>query len=273
MQRLVAVLVLCLLASAFSPTSAPAGAGQWTSFEGGRARLLASGGSGDDYARAWVEIELQEGWKTYWLQPGDSGVAPSVTLRMAGHEIRPTLVMPAPQRFREPHNVWAGYKDRTYIAMDVPTPDAAGSLRLEASVFLGICQQICIPLTLQLAAPLEAEDNKFREAETLEAMSPLPETLEAAGLTPEIETADDRLIITFQSESLEDARDAELFIAEGPSGLRLAAPDPASDNGDGTLRFEMPILKEKDDMSGKELCLLLVIGKRGYVGSVDLPSM
>jgi DsbC/DsbD-like thiol-disulfide interchange protein len=51
------------------------------------------------YLRAGVEIRLDPGWKTYWRDPGDSGVPP--TLDFAGSEnVKAVIVLwPAPERF------------------------------------------------------------------------------------------------------------------------------------------------------------------------------
>ena len=55
-------------------------ASAWDADVHAAARLIAGSmikTAGAAYLRAGVEIRLDRGWKTYWRDPGDSGVPPS----------------------------------------------------------------------------------------------------------------------------------------------------------------------------------------------------
>lgn len=253
--------------------SAMNGVGQWAEFEGGRARLLADGGASGPTGRAWLEIELQAGWKTYWLEPGDGGVPPSITLEAGGKTIEPDLSMPAPLRFREPNTVWAGYTERTYIAMSYPAVGQPSSTPLRASAFLGICREICIPVTLDLIADGGDGANVSAVAEELRQSASLPEAFSNEGLMPSIARDGDNLTVTFESPSLKGVENAELFVAAAPRGLRLATPEAVSDSGAGRLQFELPILKRKGEIEGNDLDLLLSLGETSYHGKAALPAL
>ncbi|WP_421861936.1 protein-disulfide reductase DsbD domain-containing protein [Parvibaculum sp.] len=59
---------------------------------------------------AGIDLELADGWKTYWEKPGDSGIPPvfdwSASENVAGVELR----WPAPERFDAPGDITFGYK-------------------------------------------------------------------------------------------------------------------------------------------------------------------
>ena len=51
------------------------------------------------YLRAGVEIRLDAGWKTYWRDPGDSGVPPTFDFSGSDNVKSVTVQWPAPERF------------------------------------------------------------------------------------------------------------------------------------------------------------------------------
>ncbi|MCP1198215.1 protein-disulfide reductase DsbD domain-containing protein [Notoacmeibacter sp. MSK16QG-6] len=265
-------LILTPILTLLMTAATMAGVGSWTEFEGGRARLLAGGDPSARTGQAWLEIELEAGWKTYWLEPGDGGVPPSVTLRKGGETIKPELAMPAPSRFREPNTIWAGYKDRTYISMTYPQAETLLSTPLHASAFLGICREICIPVEIDLTAPLEDGEKLSAATDELYRSAKLPEPFASEGLLPLIEKQDETFTVTFEGTALRGAKDAELFVASAPKGLRLATPLAVSDNGDGVLQFEIPILREKAAIESGEVSLLLSLGGDSYHGTALLPQ-
>ncbi len=265
--------LLCGLMTALAETGgALAAAGPWSAFEGGRARLIADDAAQGEAGRAFLQIELEPGWKTYWLEPGDGGVPPSVKLRIGGAPIEPFMTMPAPQRFREPNTIWAGYRDGTYIAMTFQMPDMTMSAPLEASAFLGICREICIPVSIDLAAPFDGAGETPPELLELETEDGLPLPFAEAGIAPALSLSDDTLTLSFQAPSLKGASGAELFVREAPSGLRLGAPAPASAEEEGRLTFELPIRKQKTSVAGQPIELLLALGDRSYSGTMTLPE-
>ena len=134
----------------------PTGAGEWTTFEGGQARLFAVRGAND--ASAVLEVELKPGWKTYWLAPGPSGIPPqfdaggseNVALRGVGY--------PAPNTFNDVYGTSVGYQNDVAfpIALELPEPGAEAVLALDATI--GVCAELCVPVSLRFSAPLVGSD-------------------------------------------------------------------------------------------------------------------
>ncbi|WP_114390176.1 protein-disulfide reductase DsbD domain-containing protein [Notoacmeibacter marinus] len=262
-----------LVASVVFVTGAMAGVGPWAEFDGGRARLLSDTNVNEATGQAWLEIELQAGWKTYWLEPGDGGVPPSITLQTGGQTIEPDLTMPAPTRFRDPNTVWAGYTDRTYISMTYPVSALSSPARLQASAFLGVCREICIPVKLDLTAPPTDQPTVATATERMREVGELPAAFSPGGVAPTIEQHGDTLTVTFEGNELKGAEGAELFVASTPRGLRLATPSSASDYGEGKLQFQVPILKQKSAIEDGNLGLLLSLATGSYQGEAPLPHL
>lgn len=245
-------------------TAAEAGIGPWQDFDGGRARLIAGETGTHEQTRAWIEIELEEGWKTYWIEPGDGGVPPSVSLTLANRTIEPEITMPAPRRFREPNTVWAGYTGKTYMALDFSAPSPSVSTALKADVFLGVCETICIPVKLALDAPLTPGDSTaFEPADS--GQDPLPMPFREAGFNPTARISGKTLQITFEQPSASDSGGAELFVHDIPAALRLGTPSRNDADG-GMLSFEVPILSDKSVTAIGDLGLLLSVDGKSHMG-------
>lgn len=104
---------------------------------------------------AAIRFALAPGWKTYWRAPGDAGIPPhfdwtgSDNLRGVG------ITWPAPQVFREGGVLTIGYKDELVLPVTLAPGDAGQPMRLEGTLDIGVCSDICVPQRLQVAALLD----------------------------------------------------------------------------------------------------------------------
>lgn len=108
----------------------------------------------DGVRHAAIDIRLAPGWKTYWRHPGAGGIAPafdwSGSDNLAGIEIR----WPHPDVFDDYGLRTVGYADRVVLPLAV-TPDRPGApVRLQARAEIGVCRDVCLPVTLSIAATL-----------------------------------------------------------------------------------------------------------------------
>ena len=101
-------------------------ASPWAKQQFAQARLIAGGRVADappGTIAAGVEIELADGWKTYWRNPGSSGVPPlfdwSAASNLASAEVR----YPAPTRYGDRGGDTIGYKHRLIFPIVVRPAD------------------------------------------------------------------------------------------------------------------------------------------------------
>lgn len=149
-RSLPAFLTLVTLSAVPAPLRAASS--DWHHVEGGAIRLVASAVRADDGSlRAALEIRLNPGWKTYWQDPGASGVPPMVAATRDGQQIPVVLGFPEPQWFTDDYGRWAGYDRSVTLAVTLDTPEnPPDAARMETNVFLGICETICIPVDARL---------------------------------------------------------------------------------------------------------------------------
>ncbi len=121
----------------------------------------------DGVRHAAIDIHLAPGWKTYWRHPGAGGIAPafdwSGSDNLAGVEIR----WPHPDVFDDYGLRTVGYADRVVLPLAVTALRPGAPVRLQATGEIGVCKDVCLPVTLTIAATLpagaEAPDADRRE--------------------------------------------------------------------------------------------------------------
>jgi suppressor for copper-sensitivity B len=103
--------------------------------------------------RLLLEVQLAEGWKTYWRSPGEGGIAPEITWQTKVDKL--DWGWPTPQRFDVSGISTQGYQgDTTFpVTLQIP-PDAR---RLQGVLTLSTCSSVCVltdfPFDLDIRQP------------------------------------------------------------------------------------------------------------------------
>lgn len=109
-----------------------------------------------------VEIDMAEGWHTYWENGGDAGLATDVAWTLpAGFEAGP-LLFPVPHRYEEEGDlVTFGYADRVRLLAEIVPPaelPAGERVEIRGAVSWLQCKDLCIPggADVSVRLPVEA---------------------------------------------------------------------------------------------------------------------
>lgn len=260
------VLVLASALSCAVPGVAAASSSPWADVQGGAVRLVTSGEpDADGILLGALQIDLKPGWKTYWRDPGDTGVPPAISLTgatLAG------VAYPVPQRFDEGGTVWNGYEAPVSFAIRLKMPDGKAE-QIEARVFLGICQTICIPLQAELKLDPGADPkNPGDNAIVTQAFGAAPAAARSGFRLTEAEKAGKALRIT--AELPQSGEAAELFLA-APEGYSFGPPTRLADK-DGKTGFSVPLYEQPDKATpGTTAAYTLVQNGEAVAGTVSLP--
>lgn len=260
----------CLCLAVLPVFGAQAASSGWHHVEGGSIRVVTSGRpDAAGHLRGALEIRLKPGWKTYWLDPGASGVPPTFAAAVGAKEAAVEIGFPAPRRFDDGYAPWAGYDHPVSLALTLALPDgAAAPARLQASVFLGVCETICIPVQATLSFDPGAGTDDPEHAAVVEgAFAALPEPARPGFSARVVEVEDGAVVV--EAALPEGARALDLFVA-GTQTLALGAPERAAD-GSRTL-FRVPLSTHLPARAaGEELAYTLVTDAGAVSGRLKLP--
>jgi len=239
---------LFALSACLCAANAHASASKWEHAEGGSVRVvIASAPDKDGNLAGILQIRLKPGWKTYWRDPGDAGVPPTLEIASGGGAVAVQMDYPAPRRFDDGYSVWAGYDSD----VSFPFTLAAGQAKeaLSASVFIGICETICVPLQARLDIGSRTAEQQASDATAIAAaLAALPKPAQE-GFAASIVAADkDKLTVEAQLPA--DASKAELFVAATQSHT-FEEPELVSQEA-GKAVFSVPLLDPPEDDGGQQ---------------------
>jgi DsbC/DsbD-like thiol-disulfide interchange protein len=103
---------------------------------------------------AALHLRLAPGWKTYWRDPGEVGLAPLFDFAGSEGVSAAAPVWPVPEVFNQGSYRFFGYAEAVTIPLDLAV--GSGPARLAGTAEIGVCRDVCVPVTLAFAADLPA---------------------------------------------------------------------------------------------------------------------
>ena len=233
-----------------------------------RARLISGGLQGNHWL-AGVEITLDPGFKTYWRNPGDSGLPPRFdwtgSENLAGAEVR----FPAPYRHEDAAGVAYVYGKKVLLPVLVKAKDPGKPVKLVLSVEYGVCKDICIPARADLSLGLTDDGPGRSMIEAALAKVPVPQALGAQGDLSVLAVEpvkQDKPAYTVTIRAPSGAKPA--LFAEGPENWYLSTSLP-----DDANRFTVTVEEKPKDASGPvPLRLTLVAGGKSVETELSLDA-
>lgn len=105
---------------------------------------------------AGLLIRLAPGWKTYWRAPGEGGIPPHLQVRDRPGLLGVRMHWPVPEVFHANGMRSIGYSSDVIFPLEIDLAGGQGALRLSAQLDFGVCQDICMPVSVSLRGTLPA---------------------------------------------------------------------------------------------------------------------
>lgn len=128
-----------------------------------------------------------EHWHTYWQNPGDSGLATSLSWQLPDGVTVGDIQWPTPQAIAIPPLMNYGFAGATVLLSDLSiAPDyAASSINIQLQADWLVCEEVCIPAEAQFSLTLPVGSSAVVAADYAalfqQARQQLPQTLQANG--------------------------------------------------------------------------------------------
>jgi DsbC/DsbD-like thiol-disulfide interchange protein len=262
------IVATALLCSAGTQPAAAQDATAWDKDAHAAARLIAgaSNKSGDaTWLRAAIEIRLDPGWKTYWREPGDSGVPPTFDFSGSENVKSVTVLWPPPERFPDGAGGNSiGYVGDIVLPLRVLPQDATKPPSVHLKLDYAVCGTLCVPAEANLALSLSGNGTEDQAIVAVERQVPRKVALGAGGALAiravhrEPGDAHERVVVEVAAP---EGAAVDLFV-EGPTP-EWSLPLPEPDGGSGPVRrfsFELDGLPEGAKPEGAVLTFTAVSG-------------
>jgi DsbC/DsbD-like thiol-disulfide interchange protein len=256
--------VAAILAAGGAAFAAEATAAAWTASTNSKVRLVAgtTNDGGGLALLAGIQLRMDEGWKTYWRNPGDSGVPPSFDWTGSKNLKSAEVLFPAPHRFDDAGGTAIGYGGDVLFPVRL-TPERDGEpIEIKLAFSYGLCKDLCIPNEVSLSLALPADAGKGEALLLDAALAQVPKPARA-GLLPavkgvEVNLDGDAPGLVFDAVFPPGATGTDLLIDGGD--VFVPAPKSLGAPLEGRERFAVTFATpaEAAAIKGKTLRLTLV---------------
>lgn len=106
---------------------------------------------------AALRLTLAPGWKTYWRAPGDAGIPPMFTWDGSSNLRSVQTHWPRPSVFTSAGLRTVGYERELILPLEFKPTRKGAPISISGEVQLGVCETICVPVSLNFAAELEGK--------------------------------------------------------------------------------------------------------------------
>ncbi len=98
----------------------------------------------------WVglRMRMEEHWHTYWVNPGDSGMATAITWDLPPGFSAGPIHWPAPQKIPTPPLMTYGFEGEILLLVEITPPaqlPVGGTVRIGAKAEWLVCKELCMP--------------------------------------------------------------------------------------------------------------------------------
>lgn len=215
-----------------------------------------------------LDVQLQDGWKTYWRSPGEGGIAPEINWQSPIKNME--WQWPAPGRFDVAGISTQGYMGDVVFPIIVDVDEKLN--KLSGVLTLSTCSNVCIltdyPFELDLTEPAPSN---FEWAFN-QAMGSVPPS---KGLVkdPTVGFTGDKLVIELQKASGEPWRHNAGIFTDTPEGTTLGVPKVSV--ADGKLTATIDVSDDwgdkAPDLTGKNISFVVTEGELSQ--QIDVPAM
>lgn len=252
-----------------------AASSDWQEAEGARVRVVTQSVPDENgVLKAVVEVDLEPGWKTYWREPGSSGIPPLFNFSESENVKDVKVHYPVPTMINDATGSYAGYKKSLAFPIDLTTESVEGDTRLQADIFLGVCKDICVPISAQIDLDLKEFQTSSDQMTLIEnARFNLPTqpakdfNLKQATYNGDSNSVEFELTLpAFYPPNIKP----EIFI-QGPEKWPMTQPKLISTE-DGSVRFRSDIFDQPkaDDPLEGQLYVLMKLGQRSVETTLEL---
>ncbi len=269
-KRFICALTLVLSAL---PLPAAAASSDWIGTKGGKLRLVALPPDAQGTIRGFVEIAPEDGWHTYWKVPGSGGIPPQISFKDGGNVRLEKLDFPAPRIFDDGNLRDFGYDARVMLPLTLKQEKPGEPSTLDASVFIGLCADICVPFQAEVSVQV-APGDKPKPAEVAlvnAANALLPESPSADFAIDDIRATEDGqgIVLTLRLPAGADATATDLIVV-GPDGQPFGKAKHEASPPGKLVAEARPLGTQAGTLPGKTLSVLSLSASRAMEATVTV---
>lgn len=238
-----------------------------------RVDVLPGWRTADGTQMAGLVFTLAPGWKTYWRAPGAAGIPPAFDWTGSTNLEAAHFHWPVPEVFHLNGMMSIGYSGQVVLPVELTPSDPDAPMKMSGNIDLGVCEEICVPVTLAFDAELPRGGE--RDPAITAALVDRPLSAEEAGVTAaqcDVAPAGDGLALTASIRMPPDGGDEVVVVEPGIPGVWVS--EASSSWQDGWLVAEVEMIAVDGGAISLERSELriTVLGDTGAVDILGCPA-
>lgn len=220
-----------------------------------------------------LRLVMEKGWHTYWLNPGDSGLATTIKWTLPPGFTAGPIQWPTPHRISTPPLMSYGYEGEVLLVTTIQVPGdlkPGTKVELQAAVDWLECLDICLPgaATLKLVLPVKVENPQPVSAEMTKLFSQTraqwPKTIQGLSVSVAPQSGDGKKLILSVLDSgrkLTKEISSAYFFADDPEWVESAEPQLLlrTKNGESDTEYSLQLTRPVSAQPLKQLSGVLVL--------------
>ena len=123
-----------------------------------------------------IKINLDDGWKTYWKNPGDAGASINLKMENKKNILDHNILYPFPKSYTDHGVKTIGYENEVIFPVELKIKEKKKPIYADLNIEYLICKEICIPITEKKTINFNIKNSDLKNNQILKYLKKVPKS-------------------------------------------------------------------------------------------------
>ena len=123
-----------------------------------------------------IKINLDNGWKTYWKNPGDAGASINLKMENKKNILDHNILYPFPKSYTDHGVKTIGYENEVIFPVELKIKEKKKPIYADLNIEYLICKEICIPITEKKTINFNIKNSELKNNQILKYLKKVPKS-------------------------------------------------------------------------------------------------
>lgn len=123
-----------------------------------------------------IKINLDDGWKTYWKNPGDAGASINLKMENKKNILDHNILYPFPKSYTDHGVKTIGYENEVIFPVELKIKEKKKPIYADLNIEYLICKEICIPITEKKTINFNIKNSELKNNQILKYLKKVPKS-------------------------------------------------------------------------------------------------
>ena len=123
-----------------------------------------------------IKINLDDGWKTYWKNPGDAGASINLKMENKKNILDHNILYPFPKSYTDHGVKTIGYENEVIFPVELKIKEKKKPIYADLNIEYLICKEVCIPITEKKTINFNIKNSELKNNQILKYLKKVPKS-------------------------------------------------------------------------------------------------